>query len=282
MKNFRTLCASAVFVLYALLAGASIDDDGSIEPWFIVLCIVIVIALFVVRAIMSDQDSNQHEEMKKQLHNEVSNTLQQNPNFNLSKEITGPADNFKILIDTLNRNVITLHWFPKEIEQNFFSFDDIISIEVKQNNKTYLSKSIGGTIGGALMGSVLGGGAGAVIGGLSSDTEINEDVIGISLYLHLRNISKPKISFVVYLKGTCDKINDKKTLYPTFLHKATDIMDIFSVIIDDNNRHQVTDKTNSNLSISDELLKLSELQKVGILTQEEYEKQKQKLLQQNL
>ena len=86
---------------------------------------------------------------------------------------------------------------------------------------------------------------------------------------------------VVYLKGTCDKIDDTTTFYPTFVHKATDIMDIFSVIIDEN-KHQATNKTNSNLSIADELLKLSELQKVGVLTEEEYEMQKQKLLQQSL
>lgn len=279
MKNFRTFCASAVLVLYALLAGASIDDNGDFELWFILLCVAIAIAIIVVWINMSVKDSNQHEEMKKQLRNEVANTLQQHPNFKLSKVITGPADNFKILIDSLNRNVITLHWFPKEIEKHFFTFDDIISVELTKNNKTYLSKSVGGTIGGALVGGALGGSVGAVIGGLSSNTEINEDVIGISLYLHLRDISKPKVGFVVYLKGTCDKIDDKTTLYPAFLHKANDIMDVFSVIIDESNKHIVTDKTNSKLSISDELLKLSELQKLGILTQEEYELQKKKLLQ---
>lgn len=281
MKNFRTFCASAVLVLYALLAGASIDDNGDFEGWFIALCIIIPIVIIVVWINLSVRDSNQHEEMKKQLRDEVGNILQQHPDFNLSKEITGPADNFKILIDMLNRNVITIHWFPKEIEKHFFTFDDIISVELTKNNKTYLSKSVGGTIGSALIGGVLGGSVGAVIGGLSSDTEINEDIIAISLCLYLRNVSKPKVELVVYLKGTCDKIDDKTTFYPTFVHKATDIMDIFSVIIDEN-KHQATNKTNSNLSIADELLKLSELQKVGVLTEEEYEMQKQKLLQQSL
>ena len=279
MKNFRKLCASAVLVLYALLAGASIDDSGDIELWFVLLCIAIAIGIIVVWINLSVQDSNLHEEMKKQLRNEVAHQLHQHPNFNLSKVITGPADNFKILIDTLNRNIITIHWFPKEIETHIFTFDDIISVEVTKNNKTYFSKSVGGTIGGALVGGVLGGSAGAVIGGLSSDTEINEDVIGISFYIHLRDVSKPKVGFVVYLKGTCDKINNKTELYPIFVHKANDIMDIFSVILDENHKHQVTNKTNSNLSISEELLKLSELQKLGILTQEEYESQKKKLLQ---
>ena len=114
MKNFRTFCASAVLVLYALLAGASIDDNGDFEGWFIALCIIIPIVIIVVWINLSVRDSNQHEEMKKQLRDEVGNILQQHPDFNLSKEITGPADNFKILIDMLNRNVITEFFEPEK------------------------------------------------------------------------------------------------------------------------------------------------------------------------
>ena len=62
MKNFRTLCASTILVLYALLAGASIDDNGDLEGWFIALCIIIPIVLIII-GIAQYADKN---EQKKQ------------------------------------------------------------------------------------------------------------------------------------------------------------------------------------------------------------------------
>ena len=45
-----------------------------------------------------------------------------------------------------------------------------------------------------------------------------------------------------------------------------------------NNTKPISENVNSNLNIADELEKLSKLKDIGILTQEEFENQKQKLL----
>ena len=56
-------------------------------------------------------------------------------------------------------------------------------------------------------------------------------------------------------------------------------VNIFSEILSDNQKTN-SGKDNSHTNISDELLKLNELKDKGILTQEEFDAQKKKLLSQ--
>jgi hypothetical protein len=62
MKNFRTLCASTVLILYALLAGASIDSNGDFEGWFLALCIIvpfiIILGIVLSRANLDAEKDN--------------------------------------------------------------------------------------------------------------------------------------------------------------------------------------------------------------------------------
>lgn len=68
-------------------------------------------------------------------------------------------------------------------------------------------------------------------------------------------------------------------IYEQGLKDAQSIADLISIIIDDVDRRQKTSQQNNNSnSIADELAKLADLKNKGIITEEEFNTQKSKLL----
>lgn len=176
-----------------------------------------------------------------------------------------------------------------ESSHEIFNYTDIIEVSYEENGNQLYTKSAGRTVGGAIVGGVLMGGAGAVVGGLSGASKQNKEVKSIDIKILLRSTSRS--SCVLHFKDIDRVLKTKedsdRKMYETYTKNANEAKDILSVIIDNAKQVQVNSPVaqpliqkvpSSSSSIADELTKLAKLKADGILTDEEFQIQKAKLL----
>ena len=169
-----------------------------------------------------------------------------------------------------------------------FNYSDIIEVSYEENGNQLYTKSAGRTIGGAIVGNFLMGGAGAVVGGLSGASKLNKEIKNMDIKILLR--SKSRTSFVLHFKDVDRVLKTKeeadRKLYETYVQNANQAKDVLSVIIDDAKQasapiaQPITQSVvaPASSSVADELAKLAKLKADGILTEEEFQAQKSKLL----
>lgn len=166
------------------------------------------------------------------------------------------------------------------------NYSDIIEVSYIENGNQLFTKSTGRTVGGAVVGGLLMGGAGAVVGGLSGDTKQNKEVKNMDIKILLR--STESSSCVLHFMDSKTPLKTKeerdKDAYEKFLANANKAKDFLSIIIDDAKRApQIATVmpqpgTPQQTSVADELAKLAKLKADAILTEEEFQAQKAKLL----
>lgn len=176
-----------------------------------------------------------------------------------------------------------------EKSHEIFNYADIIEVSYEENGNQLYTKSAGRTVGGAIVGGVLMGGAGAVVGGLSGASTQNKEVKSIDIKILLRSTSRS--SCVLHFKDIDRDLKTKddsdRKMYETYTKNANEAKDVLSVIIDNAKQVQVSAPVaqplvqkvpSSSSSIADELAKLAKLKADGILTEEEFQVQKARLL----
>ena len=165
-----------------------------------------------------------------------------------------------------------------------FNYAEILEVSYEENGNQLYTKSAGRTVGGAIVGGVLMGGAGAVVGGLSGASKQNKEIKNMDIKILLRSTTRP--SCVLHFKEidrdlkTKDEID--RNLYETYVKRANQAKDILSIIID-NAKQTIAPIVQpvvapDSRSVADELAKLAKLKADGILTEEEFQAQKAKLL----
>ena len=165
--------------------------------------------------------------------------------------------------------------FANEVnEMKIYSFNDIMESEIIVDGFTLVKSSTTSTIGRAVVGGVLTGGVGAIIGGVTGKKSHNELVKYIDLKICINDSSNPfyKIRF---LDAECKKGD---FIYNEGYEKAEKWHGIVSTFI-----KQSDMKENQKESISsnvNDLLKLKELLDSDLITREEFDEQKIKLLKQ--
>ena len=168
------------------------------------------------------------------------------------------------------------------------NYSDIIEVSYEENGSQLYTKSAGRTIGGAIVGGVLMGGAGAVVGGLSGASKQNKEIKNMDIKILLRSTSRT--SCVLHFKDVDRVLKTKeeadRKLYETYVQNANQAKDVLSVIIDDAKQasapiaQPITQSVvaPASSSVADELAKLAKLKADGILTDEEFQAKKSKLL----
>lgn len=167
------------------------------------------------------------------------------------------------------------------------NYSDIINVTYEEDGNTLFSKSMKRTVGGALVGGALLGGAGVIVGGLSGDTSQNKKVQSMNIKILVRSTITPSVNLPINLKGESFNTKDEtsKKTYSDRIKEANAIKDLISVIIDNSNQQTVTIPTPQKIEdrklktgVADELVKLAQLRDSGILSEEEFQEQKKKLL----
>jgi hypothetical protein len=242
---------------------------------FIIAIVIIIIAVYIHQVKIKREEDELRGVMIEGRINDVSD-------FSPTKKVIGFNNLYTFAIDENKRKVA---YFDEE-QETFISYEEIISVDLIENNTTVASKSTMRTIGGAVVGGALGGGAGAVVGGLSGNTNMKKKVSLIQVRLRIRDISMPTLLINCFDCKTMTNGEDIKTdgisglIYNQCIQHANQIVDLVSVIIDDVDKKEKKSMSTSmgNSSVAEELSKLADLKDKGILTEEEFSVQKAKLL----
>lgn len=232
---------------------------------------------------------------KKERRETIQNKFSEIENFTISKKIDGFGGFYIFAIDEINEKIALVAdslshngkiAIVKTVNQ-VINFHDIIGVELIEDGNIVSKKSITRTIGGAIVGGVLGGGVGTIVGGLSGNSTQKSKISSLSVKILLRSIDKPSLLIKCFdsLTMTIEhkaSIETENYIYKICKKNAEDIKDLVSVIIDKND-NKTENKSIENApkhsnSIADEILKLNELKEKGILTEEEFNLQKNKIL----
>ena len=237
----------------------------------IIIAVVVVIAIITIASVSKD-----NQKLEETVTAVASNESALS-DFTATKTIEGPLSTYKVSIDEANEKVAYISMEGTKV----FSFEDIISVELLESGVTVSKKSTSRTIGGALVGGVLAGGAGMVVGGLSGSSRERRKVSSIIVKVTLRDVSNPSVNIVCFENYKLPPYSDDDGMY-LFYGPAQEIVDTLNVIIDKvdgrSTQAQKADTAPSN-SLSDEIAKLHKMLTDGIITEEEFAKMKEKLLQ---
>lgn len=244
---------------------------------FIVALISYKIIYKIIQNQKKEEDKARIAMLKKRLH--------ETANFTISNMLIG-SNNVNLAYDE-TRNKICL--VKKTYDFRIYDFRDILSAEIIENGETVTktetkSKS---RLGRAVVGGVLFGGAGAIVGGLTGKSESastsTDYVTQIDLKVIVKDTQNP-VHIISFLSGTTVK---QSGLYKSTIEKAMKWQAIMNVLISqadekDNAGVEIEQFANEppqkNNMVSAEIYKLLELKNHGVITEQEFEAQKKKLL----
>lgn len=275
MEKKKNLISAVLLMFFGLLGGGSLIT-GEPEELIVWISIIVVGAIFVIVI-----QFNNRAERKSKL--AIANSSVKD--FQTSTKIESDDALFLFAIDNENRKVMIVLANNNETNARtrIVNFSDIISVDLLEDSNTIFSKSTMRTIGGGLVGGVLAGGAGAIVGGLSGNNKGKREVSRISVKLLVRNQDVPSIIIDCYNGSPMTTTGMTEVLYKQTLKEAQSIVDHVSVIIDiiDQESKQQVDNSGTpthSISVADELEKLCALKDKGVLSEEEFNKQKALLL----
>jgi len=157
-----------------------------------------------------------------------------------------------------------------------YNFEDLVSFEITENG----NKIQGSSAGDVLIGSLLLGFTGAMMG-MASSRPVEEFVYDLHITVVLNNISRP-IQIIKIIDDPAHPINKTSTRYKYAVDLCEKIISAFRFI--ENRNKKVAQRTCEKaraiyaFSIADEILKFKQLLDDGVITSEEFEIQKRKLL----
>ncbi|PAD77592.1 SHOCT domain-containing protein [Paenibacillus campinasensis] len=306
-------CLGIIVMFFIISVGAK--NDNSVVIWFGIFGIMIssFSSYYLEKKRERDKEEKiirQNYQMSKSIKSELDlafNKLkrdffyasQEAVSADLSSMIAIDEDNKKIAIiyNTYDNKGLELSQALSRINytSKIFNYDDILQSEIIEDGATVTRTSRSDQLGGALLGGLIAGGVGAVIGGLSAATASSTQVGQVQLQIVVNDSQKSfyRITFGSFDQAVPKSSLEYKKVYDDVLHWHN----ILSYLIKNvnkvgSNEDEANDAANQasnhhvivqdvhgqKMSLADELLKLSELVKQGVITQEEYEKLKLQLI----
>lgn len=186
---------------------------------------------------------------------------------------------FAFLTDDANKFVVII----TKTSIYTYQYKELVSISIEEDGNSVYNKSIAG----ALVGGALVGGVGAIVGANTAQATENKEISKICVKILVQDSNRPTIEMVIYSGFLRTKELADMVMYEGCMEEANGIKDLFSVIIDiaeKDSRQQIATPTLSSpapantSSVADELLKLAQLKDSGILSEEEFNVQKNILL----
>ena len=235
--------------------------------------IMAIILFFIIAKIIITSQS------KKKMEEKLSNLN----TFKATQKIMGEDGNSGLAIDEKRKEICIIKKNNGDFALDIMPYNDLLSSEIFEDGKTITRSSRTSQLGGALIGGLALGGIGAIIGGLSGGKTSTNRVTKIDLRLTINRTNAPvhDINFM-NMEGRYAEF-----AYPGAISRARHWHGLLKVIIhkaDEEDklkeRKASLEKMNNakNNSVADELSKLADLKKQGIITEEEFASQKEKLL----
>lgn len=199
----------------------------------------------------------------------IEEILEEN-NFNTSNKVNY-GNKFQVCVDVENKKVAIGITYP-DVNVTFLKFSQIIDCRITENSNLIS----GGGVGRAIVGGALAGGVGAIVGANTkkSSTMLNNFCIDI--------ITNDINNSVVRLKMVDSPIDITTygNIYKDIIRFSNDVYALIQSVISNKKstivKQETESKTNDN-NIN-QLDKLAELKEKGIITEEEFEESKKKIL----
>lgn len=244
--------------------------------WGLVVLLLVVIGVGIAQAVA---ESNTVSNKKKAMEGK----LEFLPDFSPTQKIMGNNGDTGLAIDEERKKVVLIKNGPSGVDLKPITYRDVLSSEIFVDGETITKTVRGSQLGGALIGGLALGGVGAIIGGLSGKTRSSEKVKRVDLRITVNDTKSPlhDINFID-IEGKKDGIIYKSAMEQTrhwhgliaVLIKMADSEDARKEGVESSSQ----EKGGSTTSLADELSKLSDLRDKGVLSDEEFSIQKQKLL----
>jgi hypothetical protein len=239
----------------------------------------ILFSLFVLFELSRLADNNFEKKHKKLTEHYLLNAN----GFSLTHKIVSLDGNFGLAFDDDSKKVCLVENQNDNPFIRVISYRDLISSEIFQDGEMITSSVRSSNVGGALLGGLVFGNAGAIIGGISGKTKSSnaEFIKKISLRLVVNDINKPR--FEIDFLNVKNGLQKKDSIYKDAIQKVEHWHSLIEILIkradmeDKENEKNNVVQNSSNL-LADELKKLAELRDTGVLSDAEFQKQKEKLL----
>ena len=234
--------------------------------------IIIAALLFIGFIILAITGKKEEEKVDKLCINELA---QKGIHLNFQAKVQSGI----IGMDQKNRKLIFIESNLSKPSYKIFAFEDIYSCELLKDNVIVSQKSTARTIGGAIIGDAIAGRAGMIVGGLSGGSHSKSIPSLIELKIVIKDIKSPIYKMTFYNKNINISSQFGGLAYEAEVWKNRINLIIEEIDLETIDQEEGTDESfNGNQSLADELAKLHELKQKGILTEEEFNAQKKKLL----
>ena len=206
-------------------------------------------------------------------------------NFEVSKGMISNDLKNGIAIDNKKNKFCILKNNDGNINTTIYTYKDLLESEILEDGQGTTKTSRGSQIGGVLIGGLVLGGVGAIIGGLSGKKTHIDKVNSIDLKVIVNDTNSP----MIILNFFKSKDGEEKST-PTYKSNIREIREwnsLLSVLIkkadEDDSKNNIIEEEiksadNQLISVADEIIKLKALKEEGIITEEEFQKQKDSVL----
>lgn len=245
------------------------------------ICFIVIVVLIGIVMSVTDEKKQKDNSVK------LAELVGGLKDFDISASVRGEKNEFMFAVDKKREKVayITL------LKQDVIPFSKILSVELQEDSNVVSSKSLTRTIGGAVVGKALVGNAGAIIGGLSGNSNQKKFVSKVCVKIKLKDIEKQAINIILLKASDINALSSKPIdttdpryagYYKRAISRGNRIVDIISAIIDEEDSKYDRKESNSqNVSVSeaiDDLVKVAALKEKGLISDDEYNKLKDELL----
>lgn len=239
--------------------------------------IFILVALVVIGTFISIAMTNKSKEV-------MAAKIKAIPNFTPSQSFMGVDGKTGFAIDEQRAILCLISKAGEFVSTRLVPYADIVSVELTEDGSSITKTSRSSQLGGALVGGVLLGGVGAVVGALTGSTKTSQKIKNVDLRVVIDDTKSPlhNVSFQ-NVEGARGGL-----IHNAALIQARHWNGLFDVVIRRADQALVRDvniakpvdlkDTKPSGSVADELKKLVDLKADGVLTDDEFQTQKQRLL----
>ncbi|MFA7242804.1 MAG: SHOCT domain-containing protein [Sulfuricellaceae bacterium] len=200
------------------------------------------------------------------------------PGFSATQKVIGNDGATGLAIDERRRKVCLIDHRQQSVSCRVVTYKDLLSSEIFEDGSTVTKTVRTSQIGGALVGSLALGGVGAIIGGLSGKTKTSGKVKRIDLRITVNDTKSP-LHDVNFLNLETEQGG---FIYEGAMKTARHWHGLVAVLIkradSEDGENLVTLSQPQPTSVADELKKLADLRDSGVLSIEEFQRQKTRLL----
>lgn len=225
----------------------------------IIIILAVIVFIAILLGVIYSQDSPVDDQSDKQ-----------------TGSIRGENGNYLVKYD-MKRKLVG---FKVKGNYKIYKFSDILQCEVMEDGATTMKQSTTGAIGRGLLGGLVAGGAGAVIGGVTTKTHVQEKIYKVSLRVIINDHQFP--SYTLQRLNNPFGTSKRGFDYSSAIKAVQYYYSIFSGIISQGEQMRNVDNNifahQTQASIPDTLIKWKSLLDSGVITEEEFQAQKAVLL----